>query len=116
MIEVVSVKFKGLGKTYFFDPNGIEVPEGVQVVVETSKGLELCECVQGNHTVTDERIVPPLRQVVRIATADDLRIAELCKVREKEAFGIAEMWMAVFADVGAAIITVVNALRALRLQ
>ena len=90
MINVVSVKFKGRGKTYFFDPGELEVPEGVQVVVETSKGLELCECVQGNHTVTDERIVPPLRQVVRIATADDLRIAELCKAREKEAFGIAE--------------------------
>jgi len=90
LIEVVSVKFKGLGKTYFFDPNGIEVPAGVQVVVETSKGLELCECVQGNHTVNDERIVPPLRQVVRVATPDDLRISELCKAREKEAFGIAE--------------------------
>ena len=90
MITVVSVKFKGRGKTYFFDPNGIEVPVGAQVVVETSKGLELCECVQSNHTVTDERIVPPLRQVVRIATADDLRIADLCKVREKEAYQICE--------------------------
>ena len=90
MIDVVSVKFKGRGKTYFFDPGNLQVPEGVQVVVETSKGLELCECVQGNHTVTDERIVPPLRRVVRIATPDDLRIAELCKTREKEAFGIAE--------------------------
>ena len=87
---VVSIKFKGRGKTYFFDPNGIEVPEGAQVVVETSKGLELATCVQGNHEVTDERIVPPLRPVARIATADDLRIAELCKAREKEAFAIAE--------------------------
>ena len=90
MIDVVSVKFKGRGKTYFFDPANLEVPVGAQVVVETSKGLELCECVQSNHTVTDERIVPPLRRVVRIATPDDLRIAELCKKREKEAFGIAE--------------------------
>ncbi len=89
-MTVVSVKFKGRGKTYFFDPNGLSVEEGAQVVVETSKGLELAQCVQGNHDVTDERIVPPLRPVVRIATADDLRIAELCKTREKEAFGIAE--------------------------
>ena len=94
MIDVVSVKFKGRGKTYFFDPGDLTVPEGVQVVVETSKGLELCECVQTNHTVTDERIVPPLRRVVRIATPDDLRIAELCKAREKEAFGIAEQKIA----------------------
>ena len=88
MVEVVSVKFKSRGKTYFFDPHGINVAAGERVVVETSKGLELCECVQGPHAVTDERIVPPLRPVVRIATADDLRIAELCKDREKEAFAI----------------------------
>ena len=91
---VVSVKFKGRGKTYFFDPNGLEVPEGVQVVVETSKGMELAECVQGNHEVTDERIVPPLRPVLRLATADDLRVAELCKEREKDAFKIAEQKIA----------------------
>ena len=87
---VVSIKFKGRGKTYYFDPNGLTVPEGAQVVVETSKGLELAVCVKGNHEVTDARIVPPLRPVVRIATPDDLRVAELCKTREKEAFAIAE--------------------------
>ena len=91
---VVSIKFKGRGKTYFFDPNGLEVPDGAQVVVETSKGLELAVCVQGNHEINDERIVPPLRPVARIATADDLRIAELCKTREKEAFAIAEQKIA----------------------
>ena len=91
---VVSIKFKGRGKTYFFDPNGLTVAEGERVVVETSKGLELATCVQGNHEVTDERIVPPLRPVARIATQDDLRIAELCKTREKEAFVIAEQKIA----------------------
>ena len=93
-MQVVSIKFKGRGKTYYFDPNGLEVAEGDQVVVETSKGLELAVCVQGNHEVTDERIVPPLRPVARIATADDLRIAELCKKREQEAFAIAEQKIA----------------------
>ncbi len=90
MIDVVSVKFKGRGKTYFFDPNGIECQSGQQLVVETSKGLELAECVQGPHAVNDDRIVPPLRPVIRVATADDLRVAALCKEREKEAFGICE--------------------------
>ena len=94
MTEVISVKFKSRGKTYFFAPNGIEVPDGAQVVVETSKGLELADCVKGNHYVTDESIVPPLRPVVRAATADDLRIAELCKTREKEAFAISEQKIA----------------------
>lgn len=90
MTEVISVKFKSRGKTYFFAPNGIQVPDGAQVVVETSKGLELADCIKGNHYVTDERIVPPLRPVVRLATDDDLRIAKLCKAREKEAFAICE--------------------------
>ncbi|MGN1001289.1 MAG: regulatory iron-sulfur-containing complex subunit RicT [Oscillospiraceae bacterium] len=90
MTDVMSVKFKGRGKTYFFDPNGVDAQPGQQVVVETSKGLELAECVQSAHTVTDERIIPPLRPVIRVATADDLRVAELCKAREKEAFGICE--------------------------
>ena len=94
MVTVVSVKFKGRGKTYYFDPRDLQVAAGDQVVVETSKGLEFCECVQGNHVVTDERIVPPLRTVVRLATADDRRIAELCKAREKEAFGICEQKIA----------------------
>ncbi len=94
MTDVVSVKFKGRGKTYFFDPNGVDCHSGQQVVVETSKGLELAECVQGPHTVMDERIVPPLRPIIRVATADDLRVAELCKQREKEAFGICEQKIA----------------------
>ena len=51
MTEVVSVKFKGRGKTYFFDPNGVDCSGGQQLVVETSKGLELAECVQGAHCV-----------------------------------------------------------------
>ncbi|MBR5262097.1 MAG: hypothetical protein IKV47_08005 [Oscillospiraceae bacterium] len=90
MTEVVSVKFKSRGKTYYFSPNGITIPDNTQVVVETSKGLELADCIYGNHWVEDTRIVPPLRPVIRIATTDDLRVAELCKAREKEAFAICE--------------------------
>jgi cell fate regulator YaaT (PSP1 superfamily) len=88
MAEVVSIKFRNRGKTYFFDPAGIAVHDGELVVVETSKGLELGDAVQGNHEVEDEKIVQPLRPVVRIATDDDRRIEELCRKREKEAFAI----------------------------
>lgn len=94
MTEVVSIRFKSHGKLYFFDPSGIEVKDGDRVVVETSKGLELGECAYGNHTVEDEKIVPPLRPVIRIATADDMRVAELNKSREKEAFDICQQKIA----------------------
>ena len=94
MTEVISVKFKNRGKSYFFAPNGKTVKNGEQVIVETSKGLEIADCCHGNHMVEDTAVVQPLRPVVRIATADDLRIAENNKQREKEAFEICQQKIA----------------------
>ena len=88
MTEVISIKFRGRGKAYFFDPAGVTAKPGDTLVVETSKGMELGECVKGNHAVEDSECVQPLRPVVRRATPDDLRIAELNRKREKEALGI----------------------------
>ncbi len=90
LTEVVSVKFKGRGKAYYFAPGELRLHTGDAVVVETAKGLELGRCHKGNHMVLDERVVPPLRPVVRAATADDLRIEGLCRAREKEAFRIGQ--------------------------
>lgn len=90
MIEVISVKFKNRGKSYFFAPNGKTVKSGQQVIVETSKGLEIADCSQGNHYVEETAVVQPLRPVIRIATSDDLRVAEINKQREKEAFEICQ--------------------------
>ena len=88
MTEVISIKFRGRGKAYYFDPAGVTAKAGDTLVVETSKGMELGECVKGNHMVEDGDCVQPLRPVVRRATPDDLRIAELNRKREKEALGI----------------------------
>ncbi len=90
MVDVVSIKFKNRGKSYFFAPNKLQIKTGDKVIVETSKGLEIAECVNGNHPVEDTAVVQPLRPVARIATADDLRVAELNKKREKEAFEICQ--------------------------
>ena len=90
MTEVISVRFKNRGKSYFFAPNGKSVKTGEQVIVETSKGLEIADCSCGNHMVEDNAVVQPLRPVVRIATKDDLRVAEINKQREKEAYGICQ--------------------------
>ena len=94
MIEVVSIRFKNRGKSYTFAPNGLNIKTGDRVIVETAKGLEIAECSHGNHTVEDTAVVQPLRPVARIATADDLRIAELNKKREKEAFQICQQKIA----------------------
>lgn len=88
MTEVISVKFKNRGKSYYFAPNGKTVRTGEQVIVETSKGLEIADCARGNHMVEDTAVIQPLRPVVRVATKDDLRVAEINKQREKEAYEI----------------------------
>ncbi len=90
MTEVISVKFKNRGKSYYFSPNGRSVKTGQPVIVETSKGLEIADCIRGNHEVEDNAVVQPLRPVVRLATRDDLRVAEINKQREKEAFEICQ--------------------------
>jgi len=88
LVKVVSVKFNPHGKAYYFDPNGVELRMGDTLIVETSKGLDIGECAFGEHYVTDESIIPPLRPVIRVATEEDLRIAAQNKEREKEAFAI----------------------------
>ena len=90
MTEVVTIKFKSSGKTYYFAPNGLHITDGEKVIVETAKGLEIADCTHGNHNVADTAVVQPLRCVQRIATKDDLRIAELNVQREKEAFVICQ--------------------------
>jgi len=94
LIEVISVKFKNRGKSYFFSPEGKTVKSGQQVIVDTSKGMEIADCCFGNHMVEDSAVIQPLRPVVRIATEDDLRVAEYNKKREKEAFDICKQKIA----------------------
>ncbi|NCB73892.1 MAG: hypothetical protein EOM51_03995 [Clostridia bacterium] len=88
MVKVVNVKFNSHGKAYYFDPLELEVNTGDKLIVETSKGLDIGECAFGEHYVLEDSIVPPLRPVIRIATQEDLRVAQQNKEREKEAFAI----------------------------
>ena len=90
MPNVVNVRFRNRGKSYYFDPGELSVNTGDSLVVETSKGLELGECVEGCHEVPEEGVVQPLRSVVRLATEEDLRIAESNRRKEKSAFTLCE--------------------------
>ncbi|MBR6738857.1 MAG: stage 0 sporulation family protein, partial [Oscillospiraceae bacterium] len=90
MTEVISVRFRGGCKEYYFDPNGLTVEAGQFVIVETSQGTEYAQCLAGNHEVADEAVVPPLRPVVRIATENDRRTMEYNRSREKDAFAICQ--------------------------
>ena len=57
MLEVVSIKFKNRGKSYYFAPNSLNIKTGDKVIVETSKGLEIADCSYGNHMVEETSVV-----------------------------------------------------------
>ena len=90
MTEVISVRFRGGCKNYFFDPKGLQVKMGDQVVVETAQGPEFATCTEGNHEVEDSAIVSPLCAMLRMATENDRRTVEHNKKKESEAFDICE--------------------------
>ena len=88
--NIVGIRFKKLGKIYFFNPKGIKVQKGDKVIVETSQGEEYAEVLIPNRYVDDEKIVAPLKKVLRMATSKDIKRHEECKKIEKEAFKVCE--------------------------
>ena len=90
MTEVISVRFRGGCKNYYFDPCGHQVKMGDQVIVETAQGPEFATCTEGNHEVEDSAIVKTLSPMLRLATDSDRRTVEQNKKRESEAFDICE--------------------------
>ena len=90
MKNIVGIRFKKLGKIYFFNPKGIKVEKGDKVIVETSQGEEYAEVLIPNRNVEDEKIVAPLKKVLRIATNRDIKRHDECKKIEKEAFKVCE--------------------------
>jgi len=90
MTEVVGVRFKKVGKVYYFDPCGLDIKKNMPVVVETARGLEVGEAAMSNREVEDDSIVKPLKKVVRIATEADMAIVAKNEKQELEAFKICE--------------------------
>jgi len=86
--NIVGVRFKKLGKIYFFNPKGLRVKKGDKVIVETAQGEEYGEVVIPNRLVDDEKIVAPLKKVIRIANYKDHKHFDECKKIEKDAFGV----------------------------
>ncbi len=86
MKNIVGIRFKKLGKIYFFNPKNIRVRKGEKVIVETAQGEEYGEVVIPNRRITDEKILEPLKKVIRIANKKDQKQFEDCKKLEEEAF------------------------------
>ena len=88
MVKVIGVRFRNAGKVYYFAPGDLKISQGDHVVVETARGVEYGYVVLGIKEVEDERIVQPLKPVMRVATPEDDEKAEKNREKEKEAFKI----------------------------
>lgn len=89
MAEVVGVRFKEVGKIYYFAPGEEKFSPADMVIVETARGVECGEIAVGNKEVADEEIVHPLKSIIRKATEADLKKLEKNKESEKRAYDIA---------------------------
>ena len=90
MFEVIGVKFKEVGKIYYFDPNGERFSENDRVIVETARGVECGIVAMPNRKLNDEKIIHPLKSVIRRANEEDMKIIEQNREKEKRAFKICE--------------------------
>ena len=88
MIKVIGVRFRNAGKIYYFDPMNLEVRTGDHVIVETARGIEYGYVVLGCREVEDEKVIQPLKPVIRMATKGDDEVEKKNHEKEKEAFKI----------------------------
>ena len=88
MIKVIGVRFRHVGKIYYFDPKDYPVCEGDHVIVETARGVEYGFVVLGPREVSEEKVIQPLKSVIRVATPKDDAREENNRKKEKEAFQI----------------------------
>ena len=88
MTKVIGVRFRTAGKIYYFSPGKLKIRSGDHVIVETARGIEYGYVVMGVKDVDDEKVVQPLKSVIRLATEQDDRQSEANRQKEKEAFAI----------------------------
>lgn len=88
MVDVVGVRFKSVGKIYYFDGNNINIKKGDGVIVETSRGVEYGFVVLAKKTIPEEEVVSPLKKVLRVATKEDDITLEENRKKEQEAYEI----------------------------
>lgn len=84
MTEVIGVRFKDVGKIYYFSPGGTTVAAGEKVIVETARGVECGNVVLGNFMAEDEEIVHPLKEIFRVATDEDIETLERNNARKMD--------------------------------
>lgn len=90
MITIIGVRFRNVGKVYYFSPRELDICVGDHVIVETARGVEYGFVVLGPKEVDDSKVIQPLKEVIRIATPKDDAREENNRKKEKEAFEICQ--------------------------
>ena len=88
MIKVIGVRFRTAGKIYFFDPLNFDIKRGDHVIVETARGIEFGTVMSGITEVADDKVIQPLKPVLRLANQRDVEQEASNKQKEKEAFKV----------------------------
>ncbi|MEE0810578.1 PSP1 domain-containing protein [Blautia sp.] len=88
MTRVIGVRFRNVGKIYYFSPKNLEIHAGDHVIVETARGVEYGSVVLPPRDVEDEKVIQPLKEVIRIANPQDDKKEEINRKKEKEAFQV----------------------------
>lgn len=88
MVKVIGVRFRTAGKIYFFNPGNFEIKQGDHVIVETARGIEYGTVIGEPKEVGEEKVVQPLKSVLRIANKKDDEQEEANRQKEKDAFKI----------------------------
>lgn len=89
MAKVIGVRFKSVGKVYYFDPLHYDVPLGGYVIVETARGVECGQVAMSAREIPDEKIVKPLKPLIRAANEEDLKKVEQNRQNEEKAAKVA---------------------------
>lgn len=90
MTEVVGVRFKPVGKIYYFLPGDLNIKFGDKVVVETSRGTETGKIVMTGKKISEDEMVKPLKKIMRIATEEDIEKKKKNVEKERSAFAVCE--------------------------
>ncbi len=90
MAEIIGVRFKSVGKIYYFSPGKNQINQGEKVIVETAKGVECGEVVIGNREINENELATPLKNIIRVATEKDIEKIQHNKQCEADAFKICE--------------------------
>ncbi|MDD7403097.1 MAG: stage 0 sporulation family protein [Butyribacter sp.] len=88
MTVIIGIRFRKSGKVYYFDPDNLQCKKGDHAIVETARGVEYGTIVLPPKEVEDDKIVQPLKKVIRLATPEDDKTCQENLELEKEAFQI----------------------------